>query len=95
MARPQPRVIEELEDIDGNTWQVLEGDETYLITYQGKPVSIRVLKPKLGSETKSYKRMSYTELGTCIAQVRRYNANFNTTDFDYIKVFRNLNVNQK
>ena len=87
MSRPEPTVILEQEQLDGYIWQVLEGDETYLITYKGRPVSIRVLKPSLGDDRRSYKRMSYTELGTAMAQVRRYNTNFNTTDFDYIKVF--------
>lgn len=95
MSRPQPTVLLEHEDDNLSTWQVLEGEQTYLVTYKGQPVSIRVLKASLGEDKKSYKRMSYTELGTCLAQVRRYNKNFNTTDFSYIKVFDNLNVKQK
>ena len=38
MARPQPTVLLEVEDDKNNTWQVLEGEETYLITYQGKGI---------------------------------------------------------
>lgn len=95
MARPQPRVLLQQDLDDLSTWQILEGDQTYLITYRGNPVSIRVLAPKLGTELKKYKRMSYTELGTCLAQVRRYNKMFMTDDFDYIRVFNQLNVIQK
>lgn len=94
MARPEPTVLLEQEDDKQNTWQVLEGFETFLITYKGRPVSIRVLTATLGEDRKKYKRMSYTELGTCLGQVRRFNEKFNTTDFDYIRVFRNLNVIQ-
>lgn len=95
MARPQPRVLLEAEQDDHAVWQILEGDETFLITYQGRPVSIRIVTPSLGEDRKKYKRMSYTELGTCVGQIKRLNAKFNTTDFDYIRVFRNLNLIQK
>jgi len=95
MARPQPRILLEQEQEDSTVWQVLEGDETFLITYKGRPASIRVLSPGLGEDRKKYRRMSYTELGTCVGQIKRLNAKFNTTDFDYIRVFRNLNVIQK
>jgi len=95
MARPQPRIMLEQEQDDLTTWQVLEGDQTFLITYQGQPVSIRVLTPRLGAEAKKYKRMSYTELGTCLGQVKKFNEKFNTTDFGYIRVFGHLNVKQK
>jgi hypothetical protein len=95
MARPEPRVMLEAEQDDLSTWQVLEGDQTFLITYKGQPVSIRVLTPSLGEDRKKYKRLSYTELGTCVGQIKRLNAKFNTTDFDYIRVFGHLNVKQK
>ena len=95
MSRPQPRIMLEAEDDKLNTWQVLEGDQTFLITYQGQPVSIRVLTASVGEDRKKYKRMSYTELGTCVGQVKRFNEKFNTTDFDYIRVFGHLNVKQK
>lgn len=95
MARPQPRVLLEQDQDDMSTWQVLEGDQTYLITYKGNPVSIRVIAPSLGLDRKKYKRMSYTELGTCVGQIKRLNAKFNTTDFGYIKVFNTMNVIQK
>jgi hypothetical protein len=93
MTRPAPTVLLEQEDELGNYWQILEGEETYLVTYKGQPVSVRVLSPNLGFDRKAYKRMSYTELGTCMAQVRRYNQKFNTKDFAYIRVFSSLNVN--
>jgi hypothetical protein len=95
MSRPQPRILLEQDDDRLNTWQILEGDQTFLITYQGQPVSIRVLTAGLGTDRKKYKRMSYTELGTCVGQVKRFNEKFNTTDFDYIRVFGHLNVKQK
>lgn len=95
MSRPQPRIMLEAEDDKLNTWQVLEGDQTFLITYQGQPVSIRVITASVGEDRKKYKRMSYTELGTCVGQVKRFNEKFNTTDFDYIRVFGHLNVKQK
>lgn len=86
MARKEPKIIIEQEQDSGDVWQVLETSATYVITYKGQPVNIRVVIPSLGHTKFKYKRASYTELGTAVAQVRRYNKNFNTTDFDYIKV---------
>jgi hypothetical protein len=86
MSRPEPKVIFEHELADDITWQVLDTEEIYVITYKGKPVNIRVVHHGLGASTFKYKRTSYTELGTVLAQVRRYNKNFNTTDFNYITV---------
>lgn len=87
MSRPGPEIILENEQDDGSIWQLLDSDEIYIILYKDKPVSVRVLKPGLGDEQKSYKRMSYTELGTAIAQCRRYNEKFNCNDFSYVKMF--------
>jgi len=86
MARPEPKIIVEQEVDNGDVWQVLETTATYIITYRGRPVNIRVIIPGLGHTKFKYKRASYSEEGTAIAQVRRYNRNFNTTDFDYIIV---------
>ena len=86
MARKEPQIIIEHELDTGDVWQVLETKATYVITYKGQPVNIRVVLPGLGHTKFKYKRTSYSELGTVIAQVRRYNKNFNTTDFDYITV---------
>ena len=86
-GRPGPTVILEQEQLDGQVWQILKGDEMYVILYKNKPVSIKVVRPSLSLENKSYKRMSYTELGTAIAQCKRYNEKFNCNDFNYVKMF--------
>jgi len=86
MARPKPEIILSQEQANGDVWQILEAEDTYVITYKGKGVAVRVEKLNLNTTSYSYKRMSYSELGTVISQVRRYNKMFNTKDFDYIKV---------
>jgi len=86
-GRPGPKVILEQEQDNGQIWQILEGEQMYVILYKNKPVSIKVQRPSLNIDNKSYKRMSYTEEGTAIAQCRRYNKMFNCTDFDYVKMF--------
>jgi hypothetical protein len=87
MSRPQPKVILEQIQDDEQIWQLLEGDEMYVILYKNKPVSIKVHRPSFSLDNKSYKRMSYTEEGTAKAQCRRYNAKFNCEDFHYVKLF--------
>jgi hypothetical protein len=86
MARPEPTIIAEQEQDNNDVWQILEAEQTYVITYKGQPVDIRVVNHGLGINRFKYKRTSYNQLGTVLAQVRRYNSKFNTTDFDYITV---------
>ncbi len=86
MARPDPTIILEQEQDNDDVWQILEAEQTYVITYKGQPVDIRVVNYGLGINRFKYKRTSYNQLGTVLAQVRRYNSKFNTTDFDYITV---------
>lgn len=86
MARPKPEIIKSQEQHNGDVWQILEAEDTYVITYKGKCVSVRVEKLNMNTTSYSYKRMSYSELGTVLSQVRRYNKMFNCKDFDYIKV---------
>jgi len=83
MARPEPKIVAEQEQLDNTVWQILETEKTYVITYQGQPFDLRVVMFGLGVSKFKYKRTSYSQLGTCQAQVRRYNSKFNTTDFDY------------
>jgi hypothetical protein len=86
MSRPEPKILIEQEQDDGNVWQAIACEQTYVITYKGKPIDIRVIVPELGYVKFKYKRTSYNQIGTAIAQVRRYNKKFNCQDFDYIIV---------
>lgn len=86
MARPEPKIVVEQEQDDGQVWQILEAEKTYVITYKGQPFDLRVVSLGLGVTKFKYKRTSYSNIGTAIAQVRRYNSKFNTNDFDYITV---------
>jgi hypothetical protein len=86
MARPDPIIILEQAQDNSDVWQILQADQTFVITYKGQPIDIRVVNQGLGVMKFKYKRTSYNQIGTVIAQVRRYNRMFNTTDFDYIMV---------
>lgn len=86
MSRPEPKILREQEQDNGTVWQALDCDKTYVITYKGQPIDIRVVNHGLGVTKFKYKRTSYNQIGTAIAQVRRYNKMFNTEDFDYIIV---------
>lgn len=86
MARPEPKIVAEQEQDTGDVWQILQADQTYVITYKGEPVDIRVVNHGLGVSKFKYKRTSYNQLGTVVAQVKRYNEKFNTDEFDYITV---------
>ena len=86
MARPEPTIVVENEQSNGDIWQILPAEQIYIITYKGRPIDIRVVNHGLGMMKFKYKRTSYTQLGTVIAQVRKYNSKFNTEDFDYITI---------
>jgi len=86
MTRPAPIIKHQIELANGDLWQLLHAPATYVITYKNEPVGIRIEHPSLSGNKYKYKRTSYTELGTCIAQVKRFNELFNCTDFDYIAV---------
>ena len=86
MSRPEPKILVEQEQDDSTVWQAIGCLQTYVITYKGQPIDIRVVQPELGYVKFKYKRTSYNQIGTARAQVRRYNKMFNTTDFDYIIV---------
>jgi len=86
MSRPGPNILLEQEQDNSDVWQILQADQTYVITYKGQPVDIRVVNHGLGVSKFKYKRTSYNQLGTVVAQVKRYNSKFNTEDFDYIIV---------
>ena len=86
MTRPKPMIIQSQEQDNGDEWQILQADQTYVITFKGQPVDIRVVCHSLSVNKFKYKRTSYNQLGTVLAQVKRYNKMFNTEDFDYITV---------
>jgi hypothetical protein len=86
MARPEPKILVEHAQANTDIWQILEAQQTYVLTYRGQPFDLRVVNHGLGVMKFKYKRTTYTQLGTALAQIRRYNKNFNTSDFDYITV---------
>jgi len=83
MSRPEPTIKHQIELDNGDLYQLLTAPATYVITYKNEPVSIRVEHTSLSGNKYKYRRSSYTELGTAIAQVKRYNKMFNCTDFGY------------
>jgi hypothetical protein len=84
MGRPKPTIIATSEEYFGETWELLHAERTYVITYQGQPVNIRAMLEGLGTVTKKYKKVAYTNLGSCQAQIKRLNKIFNTDQFSYV-----------
>ena len=82
-GRPQPRIIAECQHANGEIWQILYSEYSYVITYQGKPIGIRSRVLGLGLERRKYKKMTYLNEGNAQNQVRSLNAVFNTQAFGY------------
>lgn len=83
MSRPKPRVIQSQQITDTTTWEIIETGQGFIITYQGEPVGVRSVTRHLGHDVLKYKKLSYTNLGNCLAQVRKLNAIFKTDQFGY------------
>jgi hypothetical protein len=84
MARPSAPILTTIELDDGSTWDVLQADSFYVISYKNKPCGVRQHKTMaLGFK---YMKLSYTNLGNARAQALRLNKKFNTTDFDVLQV---------
>lgn len=86
MSRPEPDIINEQTLPSGHVWQILKAEAYYVITYLGEPVGIRVIPPSLEQSTYKYKKMTYTNLGNALAQVRNLNYTFKCRDFDVMQV---------
>jgi hypothetical protein len=81
MARPSAEVIDSRLQANGETWEILRAETSYVITYDNEPVNIRSLVPGLGGTKLKYKKLSYTNRANAMAQVRRLNRRFDTDRF--------------
>lgn len=85
MARTSAPVIYSQTFDDGMIWEILGADATYVITYKNQPIGIRVTNI-FSKDVIRYKKMTYTNLGNAIAQVKQLNQRFNCEDFGIIEV---------
>lgn len=83
MVRPSAKVITSQEDAKGVTWELLVAEQSFIVTYKGQPVSLRTRIPCLVGYRLKYYKMTYTNLGSVKAAIRRLNKRFNTTEFSY------------
>lgn len=86
MARPKPTILLTIELDDRTTWDILQAESCYVITYQGSICGIRQHVHTINSYGFKYQKLSYTNLGNALAQVSRLNTKFNTIDFDIQEV---------
>jgi hypothetical protein len=86
MSRPKPKVLHSIEVGDGTIWEILEAEAYYAITYEGKPVGIRITQSSMTNNEHLYKKLSYTNLGNARAQVAKLNYRFKTTGFDLMMI---------
>lgn len=86
MARPQPTILTTKIMPDGTAWDILKADAYYIITYRGEPCGIRQHYNTLTAQGFRYQKLTYTGLGSALAQVKRLNEKFNCLDFDVMEV---------
>ena len=86
MARPGPTILLTTELEDGSIWDILQATTNYVITYKDQPCSIRQHVHTINTQGFKYQKLSYTNLGSVIAQVRRLNLRFKCLDFNYKEV---------
>ena len=86
MARPGPTILLTTELEDGSIWDILQATTNYVITYKDQPCSIRQHVHTINTQGFKYQKLSYTNLGNAIAQVRRLNHKLQTNEFDVMEV---------
>lgn len=85
MARPQKPILASAEH-DGALWEIVEADNYWIITYQGRAVNVKSTSWALNYHLKKYKKMAYPTEKSAANQAERFNEIFQTTDFSYKQV---------
>jgi len=86
MARPSPKIMLTAEVGDGSTWDIMQAESYYVVTYKDKPCGVRQHVNTMTTQGFKYQKLSYTNLGNAKAQVRRLNHKFGCEDFDVMQV---------
>lgn len=86
MSRPSPTIIASIETGDGSTWDITQANSQYVVTYLGRPCGVRQHIHTMNTQGFKYQKLSYTNLGNALAQVRRLNHKFKCEDFDVMEV---------
>lgn len=86
MARPSAKILKTQEVGDGTTWEILEAEKYYAVTYLGNPIGIRITQHSMTANKHIYKKLTYTNLGNAELQVSRLNHRFKCNDFAVMEV---------
>ena len=84
MTRPSLPVLKSVTQSDGITWDILAAEQTYVITYKNRPISIRVDQPMNIRSGYKYKKLSYITLAVAENQRDKLNKIFNCDDFSVL-----------
>jgi hypothetical protein len=84
MTRPSLPVIKSVTRNDGITWDILAAEQTYVIVYKNRPISIRVDQPMNARSGFKYKKMSYTSLAAAENQRDKLNKIYDCDDFSVL-----------
>lgn len=87
MARPAAEIIKQIELGTGQQWQILKAQAYFVITYKDEPIALRTVSYGIEGATYKYKKLTYTNLGNALAQVRTLNHRFGCEDFDVLEVY--------
>jgi len=80
-GRPGPQIARTHRTKDGVTWDVTVAESQYTIMYKGQPCGVRQHVHTLNTQAFKYQKLTYTNYGNAVAQVRRLNKKFNCEDF--------------
>lgn len=89
MSRPEPEIIASIQS-DVLT-EVLAAERVFAVTYQNRLIGMRVTQEFVErAPHRKYKKTMYNNEGSAALQARRLNELFDTTDFNYFEVTRQL-----
>ena len=85
MSRPQRKILASA-DWENAVWEVVEADNYWIITYQGRPVNVKTTAWSIGYPHKKYKKMAYPTESSARNQAVRFNQIFQTDEFSYQRI---------
>lgn len=86
MSRPTANILKSTRDETGTQWDLLEGNNLYIVVYNDKPFNVRRHIQTLKTEGYKYYKLSYTSEAPAINQAIKLNKLFQTLLFTVKKV---------
>lgn len=96
MSRPKPTII--LSYTNPATYkseQVLEAEAIFAVFYQGRPINMRSMNPRIDYPGAKYRKCAFSNKGHAFNLAERLNKMFKTNDFEVFKLTSGVKIVEK